>query len=865
MATPPSGSSPPPPNFKSVAEIVAAGEKMKKEADLLFGKRKFEEAVEVYAQAVQILIQERGGPLGEGIAVKCFAHQAQCFIKLEKYENALKALEVAVMVPSSNVDLHMYSKLWHRRATCLEKLGKLPPALACLDRAIGVMPQSDEFRKQREELLTAIVKKHGFEVPLPDCPEEVTREEVAEVVDLVLKCGGQPERLKEPLVAICKKRGNIDTFLDNSTNIMWAVCQAAVARAGAAAKGIAARIKMVNQESGEEEVAERPIRADDVLPMIDLLVRAGAKTEQRYVKMGNSTPVQLLSQAGAVECLKYILKRGGSAFAYDDNHWSPLLVACSPTGPCAGNNSETVKLLLEHKAPVGHRNAAGVHALSLACQAGDVESVQALIDAGSPVNMRCKAGFSPIAYARMSLHNQEKAAMVIGKLLKVAGGLKEQKPQLIKEMQEDIQCCESSAVLSKLMVSKEKMLSGYTIPPPPIPPGSSTEPPAPPKEVAPLSEEEVKAKCWQMLFSMLRIPMEYVEKEEHILMVSKEDEDGARYKCTNILEMIYVHLFSMLPNIFHKRFRKIQFPEGESGPPDLKILSPSSDSAIQECLTGLHPFEQCWLNELLTADTGPKEDLPHLIDIIHGKEGNSSSTQADMKFYQTRLYEVFVELIEGPILEKFSVAVPISASLDYLLTNHMGLTVVDNTDYWTKLLKRFHGEFKSNEGCTFQNLEVNSLCYATDRKSRNTDLISEIGSLSSNRTLLLMYDYTNLDEVYRRSRPEGMSMVETFSGSTIVLVEVFYDYNHTGPQSINYITDDCYMSTVLSEKGYKSSEFEFTRTKVNKGITSVTTPEAKGEESSTSIKSMENSAGVHVISTPSWCFKKTLFSVWKRG
>lgn len=887
------------PKYANVGEMIKAATDLKKSADLLMVKKNYKEAVEKYGAALATIVQERGGPLGESIAISCFANQAQCLINTEQYENALKSMDIAISIPTANADLHMYSKLWHRRGICQEALGNLPQALYSCDRAIGILPTQSSFLEYREKLLEAIISKHGI-VPIPDAPSAVTVEEVEAVMNHILSKGGQPEAIYEKINELCAKRGNIDTFTEGSTNIMWALCQAAIARAGAAAKGLTVKMKKVHNETGEEETFEQPIAADDIYPLLEMVVKCGAKAEQRFIKLGNKTPVQMLALAGAVKCVKLLLAHGGTVFTYDDNHWTPLLVACSPTGPCSGKNSAMVALLLEHKPLVNHQNITGVHALSLACQSGDVEAVNMLMARSCKINLRCKMGFSPMVWTKIACRHQPNAMKIVSLLLQTAEGVKEQIPQLIKELQEDIKCCDASGILSQLNAAATRLRSGKSLESPPPATASTVEsesnPPAPPSEVttAPLSEAEITAKCLEGLFKMLSIPLEFVEKDEHILLVdNKEQDPSVKFKCNNIYELIYVHMFALLPNLFHKRWRappKVD-ANGEAIVPHKAtgVLKPVADPVVQELCSTAHPLEQCWLNVLLTAAMGPDPSSPpHLVDVIHGATANSSSADPALKFYQNRLYPVYRDIVEIPLVQKFSAVVPINSAMDYIVSTYSSVLVVDNSFYWTKLLQKFHAQYKASAEATFVATGVN---YVNADGSRNTDLTQSISTKTADSkiaAMLLMHDYTAVDGAFGTSRAIGTELIKANNAASIMLYEVFYDYNTSTNKNNDYInTDQVYMSKVLAECGYTNTSFEFTSAP-RKGITSVTAPEATGGagettavaegapavategasapvSTSVAIKSIANTDNIHMISTPSWCYKKTALSVWTKN
>lgn len=851
------------------AELLAKAEGLKKEADLAFGRGKYEEAITIYSNALNELVQQRGGSMGESCAIKCFANQAACLIKLKDYTKATQALEVAISIPTANVDLHMYSKLWHRRALCQQYLENLPQALYSLDRAIGILPGNEEFLSFREKLLDEITSKHGI-VPIPDIPTGVSADEIEAHIKDIFQLGGQYEVILPRLTELNERRCNLDTHTENQYNLMWAVCQVAIMRTTQGIKLKAKRLaEMKEGETVEQVQAIKDVHGDDVYPILEFLIKNGAKAEQRYIKDGNKTPLQMMCLAGAVKCAKLLLSTGATVYIVDDNLWSPLLVACSPTGPYASRNSAMVKLLLDHKAPVNHTNIAGIHALSLACQGGDIKTVRLLIENSCKINLRCNMGFSPIVWTKIACRNKAAGAEILKLLLQSGEALVKEMPQLLKEMQEDIKCVDSSNVLLSLSQKLDELEAKPIV-------NSSNAVAAPEKVVL------------ETLLKMLGIPPEMLESDDGILLLDPKDKT----KCNNIYEMIYVHVLSLLPNSFHKKWRSVSVNDAE--PVNAVTTMTIEDTEIADIVHKAHPLEQFWLNILLTAAQGPdpKKPLP-LIDIIHSRKGhpvdaNGSTDVEEDKFYQNRFYKHYTRGIENILTHRFSPVVPINSTCDYIISNHPSVLCLDYSDFWSKLLSLYHKSDRylaSTKDVKIESFEAQSVTYpntqqkklaapgassSSIKKSQATDFLEKISSMSaipSSPSLLFIYDYT--DNLVN-NKDFAVRMIQAYHGNEILLYEVFFDYSALRGSKINEYTNAevNYMPTLLRSAGYISKEFSFASAVSGGSSVSVTlSAKSDGEkpDSPTSaLPSTLNSEGVYVISSPAWIYKRAMLSVWKK-
>lgn len=1015
------------PKMMTIAELLTTAENLKKKADLLFAKQSFETAIETYGEALNALIKRRGSPDGEITAMKCFSNQAACLIKMKEYEKAVKSLEIAISIPSSNLDLHMYSKLWHRRAICQEALGNLPHAVYSLDRAIGIIPNSEEFLQYRDKLIGSIVEKHGV-VPLPDLPAAVSETEIEEMIKMILQCGAQPQLVMPKLEALVAKRGHIDTHVKDGKNLMWAVCQAAVMRAaratgemvkkaqkaaeeakkkkeeeaaargataggadvaGATAAVAAASVSDEGSKKEEEEVKEKKegddkkaaagadgdkdkpkepplIEADDVFPVLELLIKSGAKSEQRYVKDGNKTPLQLMALAGARRCCRLLLATGATVFTVDDQQWSPLLVACSPNGPCTGRNADVVHDLLEAKAEVNHTNLAGVHALSLACQSGDIKSIIALLSRGCKINLRCKMGFSPIVWTKIACRNPMLGTEICKMLLETAEGVKKTVPQLVMEMKEDMQCCDTNNMISKLGQGFAKLVAL-----------KKEQDAMEPSKLAELPSEQVVKDVGRRMLEhyarMFNIPADFCDgAPEHTLLV---DPKG---RCNNIYEMMYVHFMAMAPKSLSKRWR-VQTASAKDGaivtttpnPPAAASAVDSTDGAVatadatsaagdkessvaasapapapagnnplgEVAVTSLvvtdstfatmvknaHPLEQCWLNILLTASAGPDpSNPPPVVDVIHAAarktppqpSDNSSSMNESEMFYQHRIYEGYVKLVEQMLVTHYSAVIPVTSTLEFIITTYHDVLVVDRSKYWTQLLNLYHQKKKQDAikaagedtaaaaaatpapvsigGLTVPLPSGEEETLPAAQKAKCVEAISTFYSNGGSQggAMLYIHDYTE-PQIHDKQLAIDMIKQHTQSsdGGDVLLYEVFYNYNKADSNVTNYInTDQIYMCKVLRELGYESSSFTYvipsTASDVDAskapaegeaetpatGADGEKAPDAAATASNTTmppeppkeVPAAKNTDGVYIISSPSWINKKNALSVWKK-
>ena len=89
-------------------------------------------------------------------------------------------------------------------------------------------------------------------------PVALTSDTINEIIIITLQSQGEPDEVIPKLQEIVSTRANLDVRDSQQNNIMWAVCQAAMMRAG-----------------------EDDKDADDVLPVLEILFEHGCRGDQR--------------------------------------------------------------------------------------------------------------------------------------------------------------------------------------------------------------------------------------------------------------------------------------------------------------------------------------------------------------------------------------------------------------------------------------------------------------------------------------------------------------------------------------------------------------------------------------------------------
>ena len=124
---------------------------------------------------------------------------------------------------------------------------------------------------------------------------------------------------------------------------------------------------------------------------VRLLLDHGANIAARTID-GRSPVYQAASMANAVPVLRLLLDKGADPNVTTLNGMTPLMAA-------ARGNIEAARLLIERKADVNGRNAAGGTALMAAAQTGRPERVRMLLEKGADPNARTKRNESALADA----------------------------------------------------------------------------------------------------------------------------------------------------------------------------------------------------------------------------------------------------------------------------------------------------------------------------------------------------------------------------------------------------------------------------------------------------------------------------------
>jgi len=123
-----------------------------------------------------------GLPFGEIIVARCFSNQAQCYLKMNQYDNALASINMGFTVPSVAQDTHMLSKLFIRKSLALEALGHYEEALKNVDKAIALGIASENFETLRAKMIQIILSQEGSIIPIAPKPIPMTTEVVSTII-----------------------------------------------------------------------------------------------------------------------------------------------------------------------------------------------------------------------------------------------------------------------------------------------------------------------------------------------------------------------------------------------------------------------------------------------------------------------------------------------------------------------------------------------------------------------------------------------------------------------------------------------------------------------------------------------------------
>lgn len=80
----------------SIRSVLDEAEGLKKRADIHFAKAEYIDAIETYNSSLQRLKLLVGLTIGEFTVIRCFANQAQCYLKIKEYDNAIKSVNMAL-------------------------------------------------------------------------------------------------------------------------------------------------------------------------------------------------------------------------------------------------------------------------------------------------------------------------------------------------------------------------------------------------------------------------------------------------------------------------------------------------------------------------------------------------------------------------------------------------------------------------------------------------------------------------------------------------------------------------------------------------------------------------------------------------
>lgn len=421
----------------AIQKVLDAAEVSRKQGDAHFEKNEYQEATESYNACISAIAPIRLLPFGEECALRALVNVTECHMKLGALDKALAASSMACTIPAALADIPVLKKLFIHRAQIYQDMDKPQAALQCLDCAISLDTTNSKLAERRESLLQAARSATGQDDFNPPYPQSLTQAEVAAAIGTIFKHHGNPAEVIPMLEHLVSRNVYIDARDEKGNNIMWAICQAAIARA-----------------STENE------NADDVLPLLDLILRYGAHAEQRFTSGTHSrTALQMMCVAGASDCVSLLLQHHAGSSTCDENGWTPLIIACSPNHPRTAvsdpSNDAVVDALLQAKAPPNYRAFNGLCALSMACQSGDVNSANLLINAGATLNNRDATGFSPMVWSLVTGHD-EKSEVVEALLESMTD------PKMLEEAQEDIKCVKFSKVILKQKVTVNEFVKSLS-------------------------------------------------------------------------------------------------------------------------------------------------------------------------------------------------------------------------------------------------------------------------------------------------------------------------------------------------------------------------------------------------------------------
>jgi hypothetical protein len=623
-------------DMDEVKTILARAEETKKEADLLFGRGKLDEAIEAYTSVLKELQPLRGSPHGENCSIRCLANQAQCYIKQGQWEPAVAVSDFALSIASVVNEHHLVTKIFKRRAIAYEQLGKLPLALASVDWAIRFGDDTEDSQMCRDRIVAAISAAEDTLVAIPPNPKCVAPMTISQAIKVIIESKCDPALVIPVLAAIIDERGALDFHDSQNNNILWAVCQACIQRA-----------------------LHPTMDADGVLPVLELLLQNGCRANQRFAERGqNKTPLQMFAVAGAVSCVDLMLRSGAVAQLTDTTGWSALEVACAadhPRNKSKGqSNHEVVSLLLEAKAvPVYRIPGSGMCALALACQAGDGESVLCLLKAGAVINMRCAIGFSPLVWAMIGNGGKSfKENRAINVIYRAVSSINV--PGLLDEANEDMKCFHIAALLQELRMVLKAQLASV------------------PEADVPRRTHEVLVGVLRSRFGQSTAPASPAEELEGAPAAAPKKARSAVEEANAFFTICAKLIPNFIPRIMTKRW--LPKPEETAG---LNAATAMSNAA---------PIERCWLASVMCSVTGPKKQS----DLLCFGSSLSPSVLESREYGIIACYPEFMKLVRAPLAAEFSPFIPSPAALDLMAESRYLVTLDDSNEYWGRLLRQYN-------------------------------------------------------------------------------------------------------------------------------------------------------------------------------
>jgi tetratricopeptide (TPR) repeat protein len=631
-----------------ISQIIEKAEKVKKEADLHFSRSENKEAIDCYNQCISQIAPIRLFAWGEVLVLRCFTNQLQCFLKLEAWEEVCKASQFALTIPAAAQEVHLVKKIYHRRAIALEKLNQFGAAFHAVDFAIRLDPSSTEYDEMRTRIGEVLVSSSDKIVALPPRPVNFSAEEVAQVIVYILKNDGDPKIIFPVLEKIVSNNVYLDRRDERKNNLMWAVCRAAINRS-----------------------TKPELEADDVLPLLDILLQNGCRAEQRYSAQegqNHQTCLMLLAMAGAVDCVRLLLKHKASPFTVDGEGWTALVVACAPNSPRkvaegeVNSNDEMVEVLLDANAIIDHTTMSGICALAASAQAKDINALNLLINRGASLMTRSRNGFTPIVWALIGAAGNEEDEVVQALMKaaeqasafgsdctpdengnvrvkeKAAGAAPTPKDpvDVVAVYKEDIRCFKLSLLVVHQKRSTMKLMSTF-------------EKPNRPSTI----------KVHQMLVESLGLRGDIVARSEENKYVEGQEVFPAEMVDMNLYQMMFDNLQKALPEALFKLWRPVDDPRKA-------IMESSLD-------------DQSRLSILMTAIAGPNAKEPLLC------KSNGDDFMRCSRFPDYRV------LLLEPMTSVLSCCIPNKEALD-VITSFQNLvfpiTINGGTDYWVNVINK---------------------------------------------------------------------------------------------------------------------------------------------------------------------------------